>query len=281
MRTLFIGIILISKLTNAQSPFDAIESAHWHQASNTWFVSSLGGGKVTLEKDGYGWLTRLDENGKVIKDKWIEGLNAPTGIYSTGDFLYVADRGEVIEISVKEGKILRKIKLKDSEFINDVAAAENGDVYVSDTFKDRIYLIRKGKDAEVFIESSKLEYPNGLFIDGDYLIVATWGPMIDKSTFTTSKKGKVLKVNLQTKEIMNLGSGAPIANFDGIVKVGNYYYGTDWIDGKLLKISETGSFITVAEGFYQLADLGYNAQKKVLGIPEMSSNRIYFIYPSE
>ncbi len=277
----FIGFILVLVLGHssfAQSPFDAIESIQWHEGSKTWFASNLGGGKVTLEVDGYGWITRLDASGKVIAPKWVEGLNAPTGMAFVGNLLYVADRGEVVEIDIATAKILRKIKLEGSEFVNDVAAAPNGDVYVSDTFKDRIYRIRKNAPAEVFLESAKLEYPNGLLVDGNNLIVATWGPMTNRATFETSHQGTLLKVDLKTKQISPVGEGKPIANFDGVVKVGANYYGTDWVGGRLLKITPAGVVTVVMTGFSQLADLGYNAESGTIGLAEMSNNRLYFLH---
>ena len=255
---------------------DNPENALWDDTSKSWFISCLGGEKVTIEKDGYGWITRLDSMGNVISNRWIEGLDAPTGMASYKNLLYVADRGVLVEIDILKGTIIRKINLPNSEFANDVAAAPNGDIYVSDTFTNSIYKLPKNKNIEIFVKNDILECPNGLWIDRKNLIVATWGPMTNRATFETSRKGTLMRINLKTKEIEPIGKGLPIANFDGVVKYGEFYYATDWTGGRLLKISEEGNVEEVISGFSQLADLGINIKKGIIMIPEMSKNRFIF-----
>ena len=57
-------------------------SAYYHQQSNSIFVSNYSGGR--FNKDGNGYITRLAPNGKVLAEKWANGLNAPKGIRSVG-----------------------------------------------------------------------------------------------------------------------------------------------------------------------------------------------------
>lgn len=262
-----------SAITNI---LDAPENAYYDPISKSWFISSLGGGKVTIEKDGYGWITRLDENGKIISNRWVEGLDAPTGMASYNGFLYVADRGVLVKINIESGNIIQKIKLPGARFPNDVAVTEKGDIYVSETYENSIYKINTKGKVEIFIQDEKLECPNGLWVDGKDLIVATWGPMTNEATFETSRKGTIKKIDLKTREITSIGKG-PIANFDGIVKYKKHYYATDWTGGRLLKISKSGEVSEVITGFNQLADLGINLESGLIGVPEMSSNRIFFI----
>ena len=261
----------------AQNPFDAPENALWHETSGSWYVSSLGGGKVTLEEDNYGWISRLDANGKVITAKWVEGLHAPTGMAAVGNTLYAADRGRVAVIDISSAKLLKFIPLPGSQFVNDVAATSDGDVYISDTFTDRIYRLPKGGDPEVFIESSRLEYPNGLWVDGNTLIVATWGPMTDRTTFATSRPGTILKINMKIREISPPGKVMQVANLDGIVKYKKDYYATDWTGGRLLKIDPEGNVTEIMKGYTQLADLGIDQTRGVVMLVEMSSNRVFIL----
>lgn len=263
--------------TDLNDILDAPENAYWDSISKTWFISNLGGGKVTIEADGYGWITRLNEKREVISNRWVKGLDAPTGMASYKNHLFVGDRGVLVKIDIEKGQIIEKIKLPDSEFINDVAADSKGNIYVSDTFKDRIYkLSNKGK-LDILIEDSQLEYPNGLWVDGDELVVATWGPMSNRATFETSRKGTLKRVNLKTKQISSIGFSKPIANFDGVVKYKGYYYATDWTGGRLLQISEQGDVKEVITGFQQFADLGIDTESGTLLIPEMSKNRFIMV----
>ncbi|MFC4219506.1 TIM barrel protein [Flagellimonas marina] len=258
---------------NLDQILDTPENAYWDTGSKSWFISNLGGEKVTIEKDGYGWITRLDENGNVLKNRWVEGLDAPTGMSSHDGHLYVADRGVLVKIRIEDGKIEKKIPLPGSRFANDVAATPEGNIYVSDTYENSIYRIDNKGNVEIFLQNEELECPNGLWVDGDDLIVATWGPMTNEATFETSRKGTLKTVNLKTKEIVAVGKGLPIANFDGVVKYKGFYYATDWVGGRLLKISETGNVNEVLTGFVQMADLGIDPERGTLLIPEMSKNR--------
>ncbi|MCA0957661.1 TIM barrel protein [Muricauda ruestringensis] len=258
---------------NLDQILDAPENAYWDAGSKSWYISNLGGEKVTIEKDGYGWITRLDENGNVLKNRWVEGLDAPTGMSSHDGHLYVADRGVLVKIRIEDGKIVKKIPLPGSRFANDVATTSDGNIYVSDTYENSIYRIDNNGNVEIFLQNEELECPNGLWVDGDDLIVATWGPMTNEATFETSRKGTLKTVNLKTKEILAVGKGLPIANFDGVVKYKDFYYATDWVGGRLLKISDTGNVSEVLTGFVQMADLGIDPEKGILLIPEMSKNR--------
>ena len=65
-------------------------------------------------------------------------------------------------------------------------------------FKNRIYQL-KNENVTIWKQSKLLDSPNGLLIEGNYLIIASWGKI--KSGFDTEIKGKLLKVNLKTREI--------------------------------------------------------------------------------
>ncbi len=265
-----------SAAEEAKRPLDAPEAAYWHAESRTWLVSNLGGG-LSLARDGNGWLARYDDQGRLLDARWVEGMDAPTGIAAVGNLVYVADRSGVHEIDVNQAKILRTIEISGSKFLNDIAAAPNGDLFVSDFEANRIYRLNRDRKPEIWLESERLENPNGLIVDGDDLVIATWGPMTDPKTFAVKHPGTILKANLKSRKLAPLGKGDPIASFDGIVKVGGDYFCTDWPNGRLLRISKTGAVQAILTGFYQLADLGYNPTHKTIAMPVMSDNRLIFL----
>ena len=277
--TALIFTLFVAQATAAEKgkmPLDAPEAAYWHAESRTWLVSNLGGG-LSLARDGIGWLARYDDQGRLLDPRWVEGMDAPTGIAAVGNLVYVADRSGVHEIDVRQAKILRTIEIPGSKFLNDVAAAPNGDLFVSDFEANRIYRLNRDRKPEIWLESDRLENPNGLIVDNDDLVIATWGPMTDPKTFAVKHPGTILKVNLKSRKLAPLGKGDPIASFDGIVKVGGDYFGTDWPNGRLLRISKTGAVQAILTGFYQLADLGYNPTSKTIAMPVMSDNRLIFL----
>ena len=235
--------------------YDAPDQVVWDPSSRSWFVSNLGGG-ISLKRDGYGWIVRLDQSGKVINPRWIENLDAPSGMAVTGNLLYVVDRDGLYEINITTANISHFYKIIDPQFLNDVALGPDGKIYVSDFSAQRIYRIDpQSKNVEIFIESEKLDTPDGLYVDGSNLIVASWGPIVDPATFATSRKGAVLTIDLHTKTIKPyLKEGLEVGNLEGITKVDDDFYITDWWSGQLLRITKAG-FSVVISGLKNPTDL--------------------------
>jgi sugar lactone lactonase YvrE len=282
----FIAIIVLSicsfSIANGQeafSKYDAPDQAIWHSKTRTWFVSNLGGG-ISLKKDNYGWITQTDEKGKLLHEFWIgktEGMHAPSGMTITDDYLYVCDREGIFEIDIAKRKINSFFKIPGASFINDIAMADNGDLYVSDFFGNKIYRLPKSsRIPEVWLETDQLKTPDGLYMDGNKLIVASWGKLSNPETFETSVLGDLLSIDLKTKKIEILIS--KIGNLEGITKAGSHYYITDWFAGKVLKVDPTKKIvIDFITGLKNPTDLNYSAELKVLAIPQHGTNQVLFV----
>lgn len=260
--------------------FDAPDQATWHAPSRTWFVSNLGGG-ISLAQDGYGWVSRLDENGKVIDPEFVgikERMHAPSGMAITDDYLYVADRLGVHQIDIEKGERTAFYEIKAQEFVNDVVI-KDGHLYVSDFFGNRIYriTIETGK-VETWLETDKLKTPDGLYIDGNKLIIACWGVLAGPSTFDTTELGDVLSVDLTTKEISVV---SPLAgNLEGVTKAGDYYYITDWASGELLQINaKTGERKVALSGLSHPTDPDFSKDLGVIAFPQHGVDQVLFYRP--
>jgi hypothetical protein len=281
IKLLFASIILGAGVIFAQESeqplYDAPDQAVWDSSSRSWYVSNLGGG-ISLDRDGYGWIVKLDETGEVIDPRWVENLDAPSGMVIAGKLLYLVDRDGLYEIDIATAKIKHLYKVAEPLFLNDVALGPDGELYMSDFSAQRIYRIDpKSKDVEIFIESEDLDTPDGLYVDGNKLIVASWGPIVDPATFATSRRGAVLSVDLKTKKIKSyLKKGLGVGNLEGIAKVGDDYYITDWMSGYLLRVGKTG-FEVVLSGLKNPTDPNYAEELGVLAIPEHGTNRVLFI----
>jgi len=164
----------LQPLWNLTGDFNSPESAYHDAGSNAVFVSSING--QILEKDGNGYISLLTLDGKVVNAKWATGLNAPKGIRGLRGTLWVSDIDEVVGIDIASGKITSRVSVEGSQFLNDLATAPDGAIYVSDSALSRIYVIRDGKSS-VFVEGADtVEQPNGLLVDGARLILGTIGP---------------------------------------------------------------------------------------------------------
>lgn len=255
------------------------ESAYYHQQSNSIFVSNINGG--VLEKDGNGYLTRIANGGKVIAEKWATGLNAPKGIRSVGNVIWVADIDEVVGFQLTAGgaRLASRVRVDGAQFLNDLAAAVDGTLYVSDSNQSRIYMVKDGKSS-VFVEGAVVEgQPNGLLVDGDRLILGT----IDRAPAS----GKLIAFDLKTRQPTPL-TMENVGGIDGIepAEKGAYFV-TDVIGRRLLHVATDGQVKTLATFAEGGADIGVQPVTEQLAaagtvfVPFLFSNSVsaYDLYP--
>lgn len=245
------------------------ESIYHDSDSRMIIVSNIDGGGNN--KDGKGHLSLFSENGTPIDRRWVQGLNAPKGMRSSKGSLWVSDIDEVVKIDIAKGIVTEKYKVDEAVFLNDVAIASNGDVYVSDTLTSKIHRIRDGK-VETFIEGKDWESPNGLLVVGDELVVAAWGFAVD---WSTSTPGNLYKINLESKE-KTLITKKPLGNLDGLERLdsGDYLV-SDWRAGKIYQISDSGKVREVFSGKKGLADIGLISKSQTVLVPYMENNQVF------
>ncbi|WP_372366758.1 SMP-30/gluconolactonase/LRE family protein [Candidatus Uabimicrobium sp. HlEnr_7] len=245
------------------SNFDTPESTYYDKATNTIYVSNVAGSPT--DKDGKGFIQKLDINGSMIDASFVSGLNAPKGMRIHKGTLWVSDIDRVISINVKDGSITQIIEISGSAFLNDIAVDDNGVVYVSDMMANKIFKIENNKPT-VFTAGPEVEYPNGLLIENGNLVVAAWG--------NRGRKGRLYSVNLKTKN-KKLITEEPLGNLDGLeLDVDGNYLVSDWIAGKVFRIQKDGKVKVLLYGFKGSADLGYIPEKQLLILPRMKENAV-------
>jgi sugar lactone lactonase YvrE len=263
------------------SGFQYDESVWWDGETGSFYVTNFGGSSLDPNgRDPDGYITKLSGEGRVRVDKWVTGLRSPKGMRRSGDFLYVADVGQLAVVDVAAGTVAGTVDLDalGAKFPNDVAVDEaTGDVYVSDTLANAIYRVPAGtRAAQVWLASPDLEAPNGLLVDGGRLLVAAYGRDLDPATFQPGQTGRVLVVDLTTKAISPLGGMGPVAQLDGIEKQDDSYLVTDDPGGRLLRIGADGSVTELITGLTTPADIGWRAGDSVVAVPELSASDVKF-----
>jgi sugar lactone lactonase YvrE len=245
------------------------ESAYFDPASGFIYVSQVAG--APDGRDGNGRIVKLDRNGSMVSATWITGLNAPKGLRSCQGTLWTADLDEVIGVSVSAGRITSRVKIAGAQFLNDVACGADGTVYVSDMLASRIHAVRNGA-ASTFAEGEDLEFPNGLLVDGDRLIVAAWGK--PEPDFSTEVPGRLYALDLRTKQ-KTLITPMPFANMDGLESDGRGgYIVSDWLAGTILRVTPSGESQVVARFMPGTADIGVIPAAGTVLIPHMNENRV-------
>ncbi len=279
MRSLFPLFILLISCAQTQKTFKTQwtnnkniknpESVYVDSVTRLVFVSNIDG--EGNKKDGKGHISLLNLKGETLNENWITGLNAPKGMRSFNNILYVSDIDQVVKIDINKGKILRRIKVKGAKFLNDIAVDKNGTVYVSDTLGTAIYKI-KGQKVTTFLSGKKWESPNGLLIKNHLLFVSSWGLTTDWSTQTP---GRLYSVNLTTKEVKYITEN-PVGNLDGLEfdQDGNFIV-SDWVNGKIFRITHDGKITTLFKGEKGLADIGYDKKSNQVFIPYMLSSKVF------
>jgi hypothetical protein len=236
------------------------------------YVSNVDG--EALGKDGKGWIAKVSMDGKTVTKDFVTGLNAPMGLAITGGKLYVADIDEFVEINLADGKVLGKYPAAGAKRLNDTAADSKGNVYMTDTLTNAVYRLSGGK-VDVFVKDDRLAGPNGILVEGDNLIVNTWG-VLSGEGWATKTPGGMFKVSLADKTITAMGDGKSFGNLDGMIALGDGgYVLTDWMAGKVLTYSKDGKVESIMDVGQGAADLGYDPATKIMYIPQMMKGELY------
>ncbi|MCK5446207.1 MAG: SMP-30/gluconolactonase/LRE family protein [Rhodospirillaceae bacterium] len=283
IKTLFAGALVLGVLGSANaamsdearkvweaSGFMGPESAVYDAKRNIVFVSNINGDPNV--KDGNGFISTMRPDGTIIKLKWVDGLSAPLGMVLAGDRLYVSDVDRLVEIEIDKGRISGKWKARDPKFLNDTAVDSAGRVYVSDMMGNTIYRLTDGK-LTAWVKDTALQSPNGLMVEGDNLLVASWG--VRTEGFATSMVGHMKSVDLKTGAVSSLGNGTPVGNLDGLEPDGNgAYLVTDWMSGGLYRIASSGKADLLVDLNQGSADHEFIKSKRLAIIPMMMDGTV-------
>jgi hypothetical protein len=214
-----------------------------------------------------GFISRLAMDGEILDLKWVEGLNAPTGMDIWQDTLYVVERQGLLAIELATGSVAGRWVIPDPDFPNDVVIDEEGVVYVSDTrsgnwAESRIYRFKNGR-FDIFANEG-ISRANGIWIQEEGLVVGSSGD------------GLLKRVDLETGRVttvLSLGSGI----IDGlrVDEEGNLLV-SHW-EGQLYRISPEGDLVEILDAMqerWNVADFDYLREEQLLLIPTFMENRV-------
>ena len=245
------------------------ESALFDAANKRIIVSNIVGNPG--QADGNGYLSLLSLDGKTVTQHWTDGMDAPKGMAISGGKLYVADITKIRVVDLASGKLVSTIDVPNAVFLNDMTADASGKVYVTDMLADAIYRI-DGETPELFVKDAVLASPNGVFAEGNRLIVASWGKGI-KADFSTAEPGGLLAVDLASKAISPLPGAQNFADLDGVIAIGDSIYATAYMTGTLYRYRQGGTPEPVATFKPGSADIGTDG-KSTIYVPLMNEGLV-------
>lgn len=224
------------------------------------YVSNINEGP--WEKDGNGFISKMDVNGNVTILKWVEGLNAPKGMGILGNSLFIADIDEIVEANLETGEIIQKIKIEGDPQLNDITVGGDGVVYISGSNSQKIYALENGT-VTVFFEGEEGERFNGLFWEKERMLLIT------------SASSQFKEINKNTKEVNviseNMGHG------DAICPVGNGdYITTNWAGSVFYvnKNGETQKLLDTEALEENAADAAFCIETQILYLPTFFKNKV-------
>lgn len=276
MKPLIIASCLFSFSAFAQ--LDRPESVLFHK--NQFYVSNMSGpGNL---KDGQGWISTIDKNGKILKAKWVDGLNAPKGLGVYKGQLYTGDIDEIAVIDLAK-KTVKKISVPGAKLLNDIVIDPSGNLYISDTFGSKIFKVNL-ETQEVKELVTLKESPNGLLLVGETLLIAGYGKSKpDGSGLEDGPKGGLSSYDLKTGEVKMIIP--ELGKIDGIdmtkdgqilitVKVDEALY---WVDVNEKKITGALKGKTAFAHLTDVADMGYDPKTNTIYLPNTNGHNIQVI----
>ena len=255
--------------------FQTPESVLYDADGDVYLVSNINGAPADPDDNGY--ISKVSPDGKIAEEKWIDGakdnikLDAPKGSAIVNGVLYVADISVVRQFDAKTGEQKPDLKIEGATFLNDVAPAPDGGVYVTDsgldakfgpTNTDAVWHIGKDGKAKALIKNKDLGHPNGIAAgkDGSVWVV----------TFGT---GEIYQVDAKGKKAP--GQKLPKGQLDGIAILDNGdVLVSSWEGSAVYRGKPGGEWKPAVENVEAPADFGYDSKRKRLLQPLFKANKV-------
>jgi sugar lactone lactonase YvrE len=248
-------------LWDTEKTLNTCESVTYDKANNVLYVSCING-TPSNKKDGDGFIAKVGLDGKIITRKWVTGLDAPHGMAVYGNTLYVTDIDRLVVIDVTTGRIAKTWKVKDAVYLNDVAVAEDGTVYFTDSNLSSIYIYSYGDIQSLVENDNTLGGTNGIYVDGPSLMLAC------------TDSGIVWRMDIKTRAVQKVATD--IGAGDGIAKYKSGWLVSNW-DGAVSYIGSDGDVMEILnaeEAKLNCADIAVIEDKNILLIPTFYGNMV-------
>ena len=254
------------------SGFASPECVLYDAQHDRYLVSNISGGHRNADGDGF--ISALSPDGAVTSLKLIEGgkngvkLDAPKGMAIADNVLYVSDIRVVRMFDLASGAPKGEIAIAGATYLNDMAAAPDGRIFVSDsglktsgknfdpTGTDSVWILERGH-AKALAKTPELHHPNGMAWSGGLVVVASGAPEIYRLDASGAKT-----------DVTTL----PAGGLDGVVALGDTLLVSSGDAAAIYKGKLGGQFDLVLSGQLDASDIGYDTKRGRLLVPHMSAN---------
>jgi len=231
-----------------------------------YFISNINGDPAA--RDDNGFITKLDETGRVIALKFIDGskgapLHAPKGLAIVGDFLFVTDIDHVKGYDKATGRLQFDLDLTPigATFLDDLTRDAQGTLYVSDRESNFIAKIEPMRRyaVSVLAKGPQLGRPNGLAVNPltQRLVMVSW----EGGVYEVGPAGTLTPIVAQR-----------FSHLDGVDfdEAGRLYF-SSLTDGIIYTVVD-GNGLAWKEHLTTPADIGIDRGRRLLLVPSLNGH---------
>lgn len=241
---------------------------------NDLYVSNVGKELKPTLKDGDGFISKLDVNGKIKELHFIDGLDAPKGMGIVGNTLFVADINTLRGFDLSSKKEIFNVVFEGVNFLNDITVKDSNTLFIGASDTSAIYEVNISNKS--YKKLMDFTVTNGLFYEDGILYAAQLGSSTENMF---DGKGKLYKIDLKdNNKLIQLGTFEGV--LDGVTKVGNKVYVSDWGNGKdtgivrVYDLKTKEETILKLQSFMGAADFWIDEKSKKIFIPQMIGNKV-------
>jgi sugar lactone lactonase YvrE len=254
------------------------ESARYDPMRDQYFVSNVNAHATAADNNGF--IALVGPDGQVIDRRFIAGgqsgvtLHGPKGMALVGEDLWVTDVTTLRRFNRRTGRPGAAIDLgpHGALFLNDVTAAPDGTLYVSDTSlvfpptgnptrgrTDRVYRVTPAGVVSVAVADARLEGPNGVFWDGraNHLLIAS---IMGKNIYRWTEAGGL--------QLQAAGPGG----YDGVERLDDTTILVSSQDLPGLMTLTASGLTALIPGVSDVADIGVDTRRRRVAIPRLDRN---------
>ena len=253
-----LGIATASSV--AQNLLNGPETILFDEARDRYLVSNMNTGNV-VQIDRYGSYT-----------VFYSGIMSHCyGLHIVGDTLFAGSNFNTVQqgvvmLDLNTGEYLGKIRPAGMQFANDIASDSSGNIYVTDTFANKVFKIRLSD--MLSSDLTTIVTPNGIYYDAvnDRLLVAV------------NTNSPVWAVNPVTGDLS--AASAFYSVYDGFDEDRRHHlYATDSDLGVVFRFDSTlmAERVVVSSGHNVPEGIDFNILHSTLAVPNLFGNTIDFL----
>jgi sugar lactone lactonase YvrE len=254
------------------------ESARYDPTRDQYFVSNVNAHATAADNNGF--IALVGPDGQVVDRRFIAGgqngvtLHGPKGMALVGDDLWVTDVTTLRRFNRRTGQPGAAVDLAPhgALFLNDVTAAPDGTLYVSDTSlvfpptgnptrgkTDRVYRVTPAGAVSIAIADARLEGPNGVFWDAraNHLLIAS---IMGKNIYRWSDGGGL--------QLQAAGPGG----YDGVERLDETTILVSSQDLPGLMTLTASGLTPLIPNVSDVADIGVDTKRRRVAIPRLDPN---------